>query len=1048
MAHEAIALDSKLTATGLLRGNIHTTVFDETGRPVHRYANFEVYTQPAFIGIQSVDDYVGTRKPLRIGLVAVNQQGALQNQSATVIVIRKEWQNVIQQNGNRYQYVSKWIEKEVSRQDMNISGSNTYFSFTPDLSGEYEIRVARAGSDAYVAASFYAYGYGDTQYASFEVNNEGNVTIKSDRESYAPGDAVNLLLTTPFEGRMLVSVERDKVMEYYFVNTENKSASLKLKATDAYLPNVYISATLFRPMDGSNMPLTVAHGYKNIKVESAKNKLPLELSLQEKSRSQTQQTITLKTAPHAYVTIAAVDEGILQVKNYTTPNPYLYFYQKVALAVNSFNIYPLLLPEYRITSSSTGGDGGADALAGRVNPLFVNRVKNVSFWSGILQADAQGRVRYKIDVPQFSGDIRVMAVAYKDQAFGSFDSHVKVADPVVISTALPRFFSPGDQALMPVTLSNTTDKEARAAVSIQTQGAVTISGIKEQTVSIKPHGEARVLFHVAAANDIGSGKVNVSVKSLGETFSNETDIAVRPPASLQKIVHSGTVNAGSSKTLSSEHNFIPESFSGKLIVSNSPLTSFSKNLAYLVHYPYGCVEQTTASAFPQLYYGDLVRTLYGKEDADPNPNYNVQQAILKLQAMQLPNGALSYWPGGDYESWWGSVFAAHFLIEADRAGFEVNDAVLNRLLGYLKFRLKKKEMVAYYYNGNQRKSIAAREVPYSLYVLALARQPQQSLMNFYKGNTAMLSLDSKYLLAAAYAISGQPDMARQVLPPAFSGEQSEHEFGGSFGSYTRDRAIALNALLDINPDNPQVADLARQLSEVLKTSPYINTQETVFSLLALGKIAHRNAATKAEAQIISGGKIIASTQGNPVEIDLKPWSNQPIEIKVSGKGAYYYFREMSGISRDGTVKEEDQYLKVRRSYYTRSGQLISNNTFKQNDLIVVKISIQGAYRSAIENVVITDMLPAGLEIENTRLNDMPNLKWVTDIKDKDEPDYLDVRDDRINIFTEVNANTKNFYYMVRAVSPGIYKLGPVQADAMYNGMYHSYYGSGTVTVTE
>ena len=1048
MAHEAIALDSKLTATGLLRGNIHTTVFDETGRPVHRYANFEVYTQPAFIGIQSVDDYVGTRKPLRIGLVAVNQQGALQNQSATVIVIRKEWQNVIQQNGNRYQYVSKWIEKEVSRQDMNISGSNTYFSFTPDLSGEYEIRVARAGSDAYVAASFYAYGYGDTQYASFEVNNEGNVTIKSDRESYAPGDAVNLLLTTPFEGRMLVSVERDKVMEYYFVNTENKSASLKLKATDAYLPNVYISATLFRPMDGSNMPLTVAHGYKNIKVESAKNKLPLELSLQEKSRSQTQQTITLKTAPHAYVTIAAVDEGILQVKNYTTPNPYLYFYQKVALAVNSFNIYPLLLPEYRITSSSTGGDGGADALAGRVNPLFVNRVKNVSFWSGILQADAQGHVRYKIDVPQFSGDIRVMAVAYKDQAFGSFDSHVKVADPVVISTALPRFFSPGDQALMPVTLSNTTDKEARAAVSIQTQGAVTISGIKEQTVSIKPHGEARVLFHVAAANDIGSGKVNVSVKSLGETFSNETDIAVRPPASLQKIVHSGTVNAGSSKTLPSEHNFIPESFSGKLIVSNSPLTSFSKNLAYLVHYPYGCVEQTTASAFPQLYYGDLVRTLYGKEDADPNPNYNVQQAILKLQAMQLPNGALSYWPGGDYESWWGSVFAAHFLIEADRAGFEVNDAVLNRLLGYLKFRLKKKEMVAYYYNGNQRKSIAAREVPYSLYVLALARQPQQSLMNFYKGNTAMLSLDSKYLLAAAYAISGQPDMARQVLPPVFSGEQSEHEFGGSFGSYTRDRAIALNALLDINPDNPQVADLARQLSEVLKTSPYINTQETVFSLLALGKIAHRNAATKAEAQIISGGKIIASTQGNPVEIDLKPWSHQPIEIKVSGKGAYYYFREMSGISRDGTVKEEDQYLKVRRSYYTRSGQLISNNTFKQNDLIVVKISIQGAYRSAIENVVITDMLPAGLEIENTRLNDMPNLKWVTDIKDKDEPDYLDVRDDRINIFTEVNANTKNFYYMVRAVSPGIYKLGPVQADAMYNGMYHSYYGSGTVTVTE
>ncbi len=1048
MANEAIALDSKLAETGLLRGNIHTTVFDETGRPVHRYVNFEVYSQPVFFGIRPFSDYVGTRKPVHVNLVAVDKNGATQGQPATVVVVRKEWQNVIQQTGSRYKYVSKWVEKEVSRQTLNIQGNNTRFSFTPELSGEYAVRVSRPGSSSYVEQSFYAYGYGDTQYSSFEVNNEGNVTIKADKESYAPGEAVNLLFTTPFEGRMLVSVERDKIIEYYFVNTSNKSASLKLKATDAYLPNVYIAATLFRPMDGSDMPLTVAQGYKNLKVEAKQNKLPVSVSVSEQSRSKTLQTISVKTAPHAYVTIAAVDEGILQVKNYKTPNPYLYFYQKVALAVGNFNIYPLLLPEYKITSSSTGGDGGADELAGRVNPLFVNRVKNVSFWSGILQADGRGHLEYAIDVPQFSGDIRIMAVAYKDQAFGSFDNHMKVADPIVISTALPRFFSPGDQALMPVTLSNITGKEATAQVSVQTQGAVTIPGTQVQTVTIKPNSEARVVFHVAAANDMGSGKVTVAVKALGETFQNETEIVVRPPASLQKSTISGTVDAGNSFQLPLSHNFIPATFSGNLVVSNSPLTSFSKNLAYLIHYPYGCVEQTTASAFPQLYYGDLVRTLYGKENKDPNPNYNVQQAILKLQAMQLPNGALSYWPGGDYESWWGSVFAAHFLIEAERAGFDVNDAMLSRLLGYLKFRLKKKEVVAYYFNGDQRKTIAAREVPYSLYVLALARQPQQSLMNFYKGNKDMLSLDSKYLLAAAYAVSGQQDMARQVLPPAFRGEQSESQFGGSFASYTRDRAIALNALLDINPQDPQVAELARQLSEVLHTSPYLNTQETVFSILALGKIARRSTGMQGEAQVTANGKTIATTKGSPVQIDLKGLGNQPVQIKVSGKGTYYYFREISGISRDGTIKEEDKYLKVRRSYYTRSGQLITNNTFKQNDLIVVKISIQGEYRSVIDNVVITDMLPAGLEIENTRLNDMPNLKWVTGIKDRDEPDYLDVRDDRLNLFTSVGSGVKTFYYMVRAVSPGTYKSGPVQADAMYNGMYHSYHGAGIIIITE
>ena len=440
-ASETLVLGEDLAETGLLKGNIMSTVFDETGRPVHRYSHFDIYSQPVFIGIKNFNDYVGTRTPLNINLVALDKNGTAQAQRASVKVIRKEWQNVIEQNGDRYKYVSKWIEKELSNKTITISGTNTLFNFTPDLSGEYEVQVSREGSSSYVSAYFYAYGYGNTQNSSFEVNNEGNVTIKADKESFAPGENINLFFTTPFEGRMLVSVERDKVLEYYFVNTINKSASLKIKATDAYLPNVYISTTLFRAMDGSDMPLTVAHGYKNIKVEAAQNKLPVAVTMKEQSRSKTKQVITVKTAPHAYVTIAAVDEGILQVKNYKTPDPYNYFYQKVALGISSFDIYPLLLPEYRITSSSTGGDGSdAETEAGRVNPLFVNRVKNVSFWSGILEADGSGTVRYEIDVPQFSGDLRVMAVAYKDKGFGSFDNHMKVADPIVISNRLTKIF--------------------------------------------------------------------------------------------------------------------------------------------------------------------------------------------------------------------------------------------------------------------------------------------------------------------------------------------------------------------------------------------------------------------------------------------------------------------------------------------------------------------------------------------------------------------------------------------------------------------------------
>ncbi|GAB3017477.1 hypothetical protein GCM10027051_22890 [Niabella terrae] len=1046
-ARESAVLDDSFAETGLLKGNIRATVFDETGRPVHRYAHFDLYSQPVFIGIRNFNYYVGTRMPMQLNLIALNKDGKPQQQQVVVKMIRKEWQNVIEQSGDRYRYVSKWVEKDLGAKTIRISGNNTVFGFTPDQSGEYEVQVYRQGSNSYVSKTFYAYGMGSTGYSSFEVNNEGNVTIKADKESYQPGEDINLLFTTPFEGRMLVSVERDKVLEYHFLNTSNKSASLKIKANDAFLPNIYIATTLFRAMDGSDMPLTVAHGYQPIKVEARQHQLPVAVKVSEKSRSRTKQVIEIKTAPHAFVTVAAVDEGILQVKNYDSPNPYDYFYQKVALGVRSFDIYPLLLPEYKMTSSFTGGDGGDEAsLDGRVNPLFVNRVKNVSFWSGLLKADGSGRIRYEIDLPQFSGDIRVMAVAYKDKAFGSFDSHMKVADPIVLSTALPRFLSPGDSTLVPVTMSNTTTQPAQVQVSIAVQGPLGIGPVQQQQLSIAPNSEARALFQLGAAQQTGAAKLVVTAKALNETFVHETEIAVRPPASLQKSYATGMVAAGSNQALSLRSNFIPSTFKGHLVMGNTPLVQFSKNISYLVRYPYGCVEQTTSAAFPQLYYGDLARVLGNQKGEEVNANYNVQQAVLKLQSMQLPNGSLSYWPGGNYESWWGSVFAAHFLTEAARAGFDVNDQVLARLMEYLKFRLRKKEVIAYYYNGDKRKTIAAKEIPYSLYVLALARQPQQSMMNYYKGNPESLSLDGRYLLAAAYQISGQPDKARQVLPASFSGEKSESQFGGSFYSYLRDRAIALNALLDINPKDPQVAVLARQLSEEMRTNPYLNTQESVFSVLAMGRMARSAAGTQGLLQLLADGKNAGSSTGAPLRIDLKSFQGLPLQLKASGKGNFYYYLETEGVTADGKIREEDSFLKVRRNFYTRNGQLITGNTFKQNDLVVVKITIEGHYRSVIENVVITDMLPAGFEIENTRLNGMPDLKWVTEIRDKDEPDYMDIRDDRLNLFTSVDSRPKTFYYMVRAVSPGTYKLGPVQADAMYNGMYHSYHGSGTIRV--
>jgi uncharacterized protein YfaS (alpha-2-macroglobulin family) len=1046
-AREVFELPADLAEAGMLKGSIATSVYDETGRPVHRFKSFITYTQPYFLGIKSFDHYVGTKAPMRINIVAANAKGALlTNATARMVILKKEWQNLIEQDGNSYKYVSQQSTRTVLQQNITVNGANTIFSYTPQLSGEYEIRISLPDRNSFVSETFYAWGWGDTQYNSFDVNNEGNVTIQTDKEKYQSGERIRTLFTTPFEGKLLVTVERNQLIQHFYLATKNKSAALDILTNDEFLPNVYISATLFRPMNDAGIPLTVAHGFRPVMVENVKNRLPLSVSLAAKSRSKTKQTITVKTAPGAYVTVAAVDEGILQIKNYKTPQPYQYFFQKAALAVNSYDIYPWLLPEISTRRSSTGGDGGDDSNSMRVNPMFVNRVKNVSYWSGILQADGSGTVRYEVDLPQFSGDLRVMAVAYKNAAFAGTDQHMTVADPVVISTALPRFLSPGDEVVMPVMLSNTTAQPITATATVAVSGPLSTSGGNSRQVTIPAGREQRVVFNVLASQTIGACKVTVSVKTPGETFTNETEIGIRPPASLQKRTGNGIAAENQTTTINLNSNFMPGTAKGKLLVGKSPLVQYARNIDDLVQYPYGCVEQTTSTAFPQLYYADLVKSMYGHDNKDINPAYNVQQAILKLQSMQLSNGALSYWPDHySSESWWGTVYATHFLLEARKAGYEVNPETLKLLLQYLKTRLQKKETETYVYNRNQVKNIAPKEVAYSLYVLALAGQQQVPVMNYYKANPELLSLDSKYMLAAAYALSGQQAQARQVLPPAFANETAQTATGGSFYSLIRDQAMALNALLDIDPNNPQAAALARQVSMALTDQPYLSTQEKIFSILALGKVARTANQTTATAAVLLDGKAAGTNNGSGILLNWKPTGINTVQVQVKGKGAYYYFWETSGITADGSYKKEDSYLKVRRSYYNREGKAIAGNTFKQNDLVVIKITLTKQYKGKVNNIVITDMLPAGLEIENPRLSEVPGMEWV---KDNTTPEYIDFRDDRINLFTSIGDYDQHFYYMVRAVSPGTYKQGPVQADAMYNGALHSYYGAGTIKVTE
>lgn len=239
--------------------------------------------------------------------------------------------------------------------------------------------------------------------------------------------------------------------------------------------------------------------------------------------------------------------------------------------------------------------------------------------------------------------------------------------------------------------------------------------------------------------------------------------------------------------------------------------------------------------------------------------------------------------------------------------------------------------------------------------------------------------------------------------------------------------------------------MAQHVSNKLKTRQWLSTQERAFAFLALGKLARSANNSDATAEIRVNGKTIAKVDGGQWRGDMKVLGGTNVEISTKGTGRLYFFWQAEGISASGAYKEEDSYLKVRKRFYDRFGNPVTGNTFKQNELIVIGITLERSFSTAIENVVITDLLPAGFEIENPRTKEIPGMDWI---KDAATPTALDVRDDRIHFFVDAYNNKQTYYYAVRAVSPGQYKMGPVSADAMYNGEYHSYHGAGVVRVTQ
>ncbi|CCG98635.1 alpha-2-macroglobulin domain protein [Fibrella aestuarina BUZ 2] len=1074
-ATEAFPIPTEYRDIGLLEAKLFVTVFDENGRPVNRLRRLDIQTQPIFYGIRLADTYLTTNTPLAVDVVALTNEGRPQAAKAQVEVVRFDYQTVTEKQDNgQIKYSSKRREKIVYTNILSLGGAASAgtFRYVPTVSGEYEVRVRRPNAVGYTSAEFYAYGWGSTSASSFEVSTEGQVLMEFDKPSYETGSTVKVLFKAPFNGKLLVTVERNSVLEQHWLETKDKAAEWSFSVGDAHLPTAYVTATLIRAMDGTDLPLTVAHGFAPVTVTDPATQLPVTIEAVAKSFSKTKQTIRVKTKANAEVTVAVVDEGILQLKNFKTPNPHGFFFQKRALEVEAYDGYALLYPELSLRSRSSVGGDGYD-LERRVNPLSNKRVQLVALWSGHLKTGSSGEAEYTIDIPQFSGTLRVMAVAYKDNAFGSAEQGITVSDPIVISAGVPRFLSPGDELNMPVNLSNTTSQAAGVTASVTVSGPLQVvadSAVRRgagtaQSLTVQPGRESRTAFRIRATGGVGPGDITITVKAMGKTFVEKTDITVRPAAPLQRTTISGAVAGGRSATLSLTGDFVPGTTRNSLTISRSPVTQYAKTLSYLLGYPHGCTEQTISKAFPQLYFADLTKsvrqgTVYFVRtgDSDYNPATNIQQALQQIESRQLYNGGISLWPGFTLEDSWTTAYALHFMVEAQKAGYEVSAGVKSKIVDRLTTLTGTNRTVTqsvFAEDGTRTdRPVASYTNLYALYALALAEQPNRAAMSFYKEATnTLLTTDGRYLLATTYARLGDAQSSAALLPKQFTSTTSGRETGDSYSSPVRNMALVLSNLIDTDPDNLQIPTLARQLGGAVQQATYLNTQEAAFAFLALGKLARQTAGSTATATLTAAGKgLLGTFAGDDLTLRRLP-TGKPLTLSAKGSGSVYYFGQSEGVPSQGIVADEDAGLVVRRTYLSRDGSPLSR--FRQNDLIVVKLTLGSQNGLPVKNIVLTDLLPAGFEVENPRLTgdqstggaqsgSVRTLSWL---KGAATVDHFDIRDDRVNYYLSLTGTeTKTVYYMVRAVTKGRFVVGPVSADAMYNPELRSYNGAGRVTV--
>lgn len=1049
-------------APGMLNATLTTRVF-EPGGDASIYSQtvpFSPFT--SYVGInlnQPKGKYIETDKDHVFDIVTVNDQGQPVNRSNLEYKIYRIswswwWENGEESFGT---YINNSSITPVASGNLQTTGGKASFKFRinyPDW-GRYLVYVKDRESGHATGGTVYI-DWPDWRGRSNKTDPSGikMLAFSLDKDSYEIGETATAIIPAAAGGRALVSLENGSTVlqQQWLEVSDQGDTKLTFKITPEMAPNVYLHISLLQPhaQTVNDLPIRM-YGIAPVFVTNRQTILQPQIKMPEVLRPETDFNVTVseKSGKPMTYTLAIVDDGLLDLTNFKTPDPWNEFYAREALGIRTWDMYDDVLGASggRYSSLfSTGGDASlkpADAKANRFKPV-------VKFIGPFYLAKGKQQT-HTLKLPMYVGSVRAMVVAGQDGAYGNAEKTAFVRTPLMLLSTLPRVLSTQEEITVPVNVFAMENQVKNVTVSLEASGAgVQITGNRQQSLTFDQPGDQLAYFTLKTGSKTGKATIHLTASGNGQQTKETIEIEVRNPNPVVTLRNSQWIEAGQEAELSytlagssSANNQV------QLEVSRIPSVDISRRFDFLYNYQHHCTEQLTSKALPLLFVSQFKAV---DEQEAEKIKTNVQEAIRQIYARQLPNGGFVYWPGNAVADEWITSYTGMFLTLAQEKGYAVHPNVLNKWKRFQRATAQNWRMPQEASNWQIWQS--ELQQAFRLYTLALAGAPEYGAMNRMKEQPG-LSIQAKWRLAAAYALTGKMKPAGELVYNAETTVIPYSSMNLIYGSSDRDEAMILETLILMKRDRDALQQ-AKKVSQNLAQENWFSTQSTAFALMAMGRLAEQLSGTLDFTWSWNGKQQPAVKSAKAVfekEIATSPKSGT-VSVKNQGKGALSVDLITRTQLLNDTLPAIADNIRLDVKYTDMAGSPISVEDIRQGTDFMSAVTLSNiSGTSDYSNLALTHIIPSGWEIYNERMivpeaSSSNSNEANTPESSADKYTYKDIRDDRVLTYFDLRrGESKTFTVRLQATYAGNFILPAIQCEAMYDAAVQARTKAGRTTVS-